>query len=51
MTSVFVLDNRMNPDCVAGSHKACRGDAWSIEDDRACDCECSCHIDVQEAAA
>jgi hypothetical protein len=51
MSLVVINDNHLNPDCEAGKHGACHGDAWSIEDDRPVDCECACHIDLQDVAA
>lgn len=32
-----------NPDCADGKHRACRGDAWNLHEDRATPCECECH--------
>lgn len=32
-----------NPDCVAGSHRACAGDAWNFDTDEPTSCDCPCH--------
>lgn len=34
----------MNPDCVAGKHTACAGDAWDEQADALTSCACSCHV-------
>ena len=43
----------VNPDCQAGKHAACAGDAWDEAMDERVDCECECHqrpvVDVVEA--
>ena len=33
----------IDPDCVAGKHTACLGNAWDNESDMPADCECPCH--------
>ncbi len=33
----------MNPDCAAGKHKACAGDAWDDFADGRVQCSCPCH--------
>lgn len=33
----------LNPDCRDGKHRACRGDAWDVQNDRATNCWCECH--------
>lgn len=33
----------MNPDCRAGKHAACSGDAWDFGADRPMPCGCDCH--------
>jgi len=33
----------LNPDCEAGKHAACRGDAWCFVEDTGVSCGCSCH--------
>jgi hypothetical protein len=47
----LLLDNHLSPDCLAGKHKACRGDAWCFEDDRPAECLCACHADYDAATA
>jgi hypothetical protein len=32
-----------NPDCVAGKHDACNGDAWDNGSDAPTECGCWCH--------
>lgn len=32
-----------NPDCAAGKHDACNGDAWDGDNDRPTRCTCTCH--------
>lgn len=39
----------MNPDCRAGKHVACAGDAWDEVADELTACGCACHD--QAAAA
>ncbi len=33
----------MNPDCEAGKHVACAGDAWDFNTDQPARCTCTCH--------
>lgn len=33
----------VSPDCHAGKHTACTGDAWDLEEDRPTACDCACH--------
>lgn len=33
----------MNPDCSAGKHPACAGDAWDTTHDQPTHCTCTCH--------
>ena len=33
----------MNPDCRAGKHSACAGDAWDEQADAPTTCSCWCH--------
>jgi len=33
----------MNPDCWAGKHQACSGDAWNEVEDVPAPCVCPCH--------
>jgi hypothetical protein len=33
----------LSPDCEAGKHRACSGDAWDVAVDEPRRCECSCH--------
>jgi len=33
----------MNPDCEAGKHTACAGDAWDFDTDQPVRCACTCH--------
>jgi len=35
--------NPMNPDCRAGKHQACAGDAWDETNDQPAQCTCPCH--------
>lgn len=35
--------DRLDPDCVAGKHPACIGEAWDDEADKPTRCECACH--------
>ena len=35
--------NALDPDCVAGKHQACIGNAWDDENDEPCDCGCARH--------
>lgn len=37
------MTDRIDPDCVAGKHRACRGEAWGEVNDRPAPCECPCH--------
>jgi len=34
-----------SPDCWAGKHRACSGDAWDEDTDAPTPCECPCHQD------
>lgn len=43
------LGGWLNPDCRAGSHRACSGDAWSLALDELVPCGCSCHVVVDVA--
>ncbi len=36
-------DSHVNPDCEAGKHTACRGDAWCFDRDEQILCACICH--------
>jgi|GEM_PF-2576046 len=33
----------LSPDCVAGKHRACSGDAWDDDTDSPTLCTCTCH--------
>lgn len=33
----------VDPDCKAGKHAACLGDAWDDNFDHIVDCTCDCH--------
>jgi hypothetical protein len=33
----------LDPDCVAGKHHACLGNAWDHDTDMPTDCACACH--------
>lgn len=33
----------LSPDCTAGKHRACSGDAWDVVADEGTGCECDCH--------
>lgn len=33
----------VNPDCKAGKHDACNGDAWDTVQDAVTECPCTCH--------
>lgn len=37
------LDVPINPDCLAGKHAACTGDAWDMIADDLTICACTCH--------
>jgi len=39
----------VNPDCKAGKHDACFGDAWDFEKDQPAPCECNCHTERNAA--
>lgn len=34
---------QVNPDCKAGKHDACNGDAWDTVKDAVTECPCTCH--------
>jgi hypothetical protein len=38
-------DGAFNPDCEAGKHHVCPGDAWDSEADEPTDCACECHVE------
>ena len=38
-----------SPDCRDGKHLACRRDSWCVANDRAAECDCTCH-DTEEPA-
>ncbi|WP_205529090.1 hypothetical protein [Microbacterium halotolerans] len=48
-TTDTARDAPRSPDCVAGKHRACGGDAWDDAADDVCDCRCGCHS--EEVAA
>lgn len=33
----------ISPDCQAGKHTACVGEAWDVTEDAPTGCECDCH--------
>lgn len=35
--------DEINPDCRAGKHQACSGDAWDTKLDEPTSCRCLCH--------
>jgi hypothetical protein len=37
------MPDRLDPDCIAGKHQACIGEAWDDTNDKPCRCECACH--------
>lgn len=37
-------DRHLSPDCGAGKHGGCSGDAWCDTEDGPADCECTCHV-------
>lgn len=37
----------LNPDCAAGKHHACRGDAWDDQTDEPTPCRCACHAPTE----
>lgn len=41
--SVSATQGWISPDCAAGKHTACTGDAWDRDHDRPAPCTCRCH--------
>jgi hypothetical protein len=35
----------INPDCLAGKHHVCPGDAWDDDADEPTECVCECHVE------
>lgn len=41
-----MTEGARSPDCKAGKHAACSGDAWDTAKDEPIDCACPCHREV-----
>lgn len=50
MTETAPIRPPVNPDCTAGKHPACRGDAWDLLTDSPAPCSCTCHSPDSSAA-
>lgn len=48
--TVYPDDYALSPDCTAGKHVACSGDAWDELWDALSRCECDCHGDLRSAS-